>query len=195
MSTAPLPTHSLPSNLPIPIDDGACAHLIGSILPSICLPSTAPSDSVDLSSLPGLTIVFMYPRTGAPNESIPETWDVIPGARGCTPQACSFRDLSSELGALGVTQIYGLSTQDTEYQTEVKERLHLPFELLSDERLEWVQALGLPAFQWEGRRLVKRCAIAIEGGKVVKSWYPIFPPDRSAQEVVEWLKKERQHPV
>ncbi|KAF5378537.1 hypothetical protein D9615_007192 [Tricholomella constricta] len=176
-----------PSNLPVPVDDGACAHLNGITLPSFTLTSTS-AGTVDLSSLKGLTIVFCYPRTGAPGETVPESWNLIPGARGCTPQACSFRDTSAELRGLGVSHIFGFSTQDTAYQAELKERLHLPYDLLSDEELKWAEALKLPTFEWEGRRLVKRLAIAVEDGKIVKTWYPIFPPDRSAHEVIEWLK-------
>jgi len=177
----------LPPNLPVPVDDGACAYLTGTAVPSISLSSTSGT-SVDVSSLDGLTIVFCYPRTGAPGENIPESWNLIPGARGCTPQACSFRDTSTELLGLGVRHIFGLSTQDTAYQTEVKERLHLPYDLLSDEGLEWVHALKLPTFEWEGRKLVKRLVIALEEGKIIKTWYPVFPSDRSAHEVIEWLR-------
>ncbi|RDB18141.1 Peroxiredoxin DOT5 [Hypsizygus marmoreus] len=183
------PNLALPPNLPVPIDDGACTHLTGTALPPIALASTS-SAAIDLSSLQGLTIVFCYPRTGAPGENVPEAWNMIPGARGCSPQACSFRDTSAELHSLGVKHIFGLSTQDTPYQAEAKERLHLPYDLLSDEKLEWVQALKLPTFEWEGRKLVKRLAIAIEDGKIIKTWYPIFPPDQSAHEVIAWLKGE-----
>lgn len=196
MSTAPSPTTStqlthkdtsIPSTLPIPEDDGACSHLPSTSLPSIALSSTADT-SVDLSTLAGLTILFCYPRTGAPDETIPASWDSIPGARGCTPQACSFRDSTAALFQLGVNHLFGLSTQDSEYQREAKERLHLPYELLSDEKLEFAGKLGLPTFEWEGRKLVKRLALAIEGGVVVKVWYPVFPPDRNAGDVVEWLE-------
>lgn len=178
---------AIPPNLPVPVDDGACNHLTGIVLPSILLPSTS-GENVDLSSFTGLTIVFCYPRTGAPGEIIPESWNLIPGARGCTPQACSFRDSFVELQRLGVDRVFGLSTQDTEYQTEVKGRLHLPYDLLSDERLECVRALNLPTFNWEGKKVVKRLVMAVENGKVVKTWYPIFPPDRNVLDVVEWLK-------
>ncbi|KAF8063963.1 redoxin family protein [Lyophyllum atratum] len=177
----------LPPNLPVPVDDGACVHLTGAAIPSITLISTS-GGPVDVSSLKGLTIVFCYPRTGAPGETIPEAWNLIPGARGCTPQACSFRDSSTELLGLGVQHIFGLSTQDTPYQMEVKERLHLPYDLLSDEGLEWARALTLPTFDWEGKTLVKRMVIAVEDGKIVKTWYPVFPSDRSAQLVIDWLK-------
>jgi len=119
---------------------------------------------------------------------VPAEWNAIPGARGCTPQACSFRDAADDLLAAGVGAIFGVSTQDTPYQREVKERVHLPYELLSDEKLELVRALRLPTFEWEGKKLVKRLTLAVDEGKVVRVWYPVFPPDRSAGEVLDWLK-------
>ena len=124
------------------MDDGGCDHLKGSTFPSISLSSTA-GNNVDPSSLSGLSILFCYPRTGAPNETVPAEWNEIPGARGCTPQACSFRDASREFLELGVNHIFGISTQDTPYQQELKQRVHLPYQLLSDEKLEMVKALKL----------------------------------------------------
>lgn len=179
---------TFPEDLPVPKDDGAADHLLNAKIPSISLPATSGS-KVDLSTLEDLTIVFCYPRTGAPGETIPDSWNLIPGARGCTPQACSFRDLNKELSLLGVKQIFGLSTQDTPYQQEVKERVHLPFELLSDEKLELVQALNLPTFEWEGKQITKRLTMAVEDGEIVKVWYPVFPPDRNAADVVAWLEE------
>jgi peroxiredoxin len=179
----------LPTDLPVPTDDGACAHLTGTLIPSILLPSTA-GNTVDLSKLDGLTVVFFYPRTGAPGASIPASWDAIPGARGCTPHACGFRDLSKDLLAAGVNHLFGFSTQDTAYQQEVKERLHLPYQLLSDEKFECVRAMRLPTFEFEGTELVKRLAIAVLDGKIVKVWYPIFPSDRNASDVLLWLQNE-----
>jgi peroxiredoxin len=132
-------------------------------MPSISLPDTS-GHSVDVASLSGLTILFCYPRTGAPGENITEDWNSIPGTRGCTPQACSFRDELAELRKLGAKNVFGVSTQDTPYQTEAKERLHLPYELLSDEKLSLVKALKLPTFDWEGKKLIKRLALAIEAG-------------------------------
>jgi peroxiredoxin len=152
---------SFPADLPVPQDDGACSHLTGSNMPSISLSDTS-GHSVDVASLSGLTILFCYPRTGAPGETIIEDWNSIPGARGCTPQACSFRDELAELRKLGVKNVFGVSTQDTPYQTEAKERLYLPYELLSDEKLSLVEALKLPTFDWEGKKLIKRLALAIE---------------------------------
>ncbi|KAF2812922.1 uncharacterized protein BDZ99DRAFT_460256 [Mytilinidion resinicola] len=179
---------TFPSDLPVPQDDGACAHLVNTKLASLPLTATS-GEPIDLSALPGLTILFCYPRTGAPGETIPDEWNAIPGARGCTPQACAFRDMKAELGVHGVNNLFGLSTQDTKYQTEVKERLHLPFELLSDDELRLVGALKLPTFQWEDSVLVRRLTLAIRNGTIVKVWYPVFPPDKSAEEVAMWLKE------
>ena len=142
-----------------------------------------------MSKLLGLAIIFCYPRTGAPGEQIPDEWNVIPGARGCTPQACSFRDEMGELRKRGVRAIFGVSTQDTPYQQEVKTRVHLPYELLSDADLEFTTALNLPTFEWQGKQLIKRLALAVEDGRITKVWYPVFPPDANAKEVVAWLVK------
>jgi len=183
---------SFPSDLPKPEDDGACDHLTGLTLPSLSLPTASnTSKKVDLSALSGLTICFIYPRTGAPGEVVPDSWNAIPGARGCTPQACSFRDNLPELKQLGVDNIYGLSTQDSDYQKEVQARLHLTYDLLSDCELKFQSALSLPTFEWEGKKVIKRMCLAIEGGKVIKYWYPIFPPDANVYEVITWLKADR----
>ncbi|TKA60956.1 hypothetical protein B0A49_12394 [Cryomyces minteri] len=183
---------SFPTDLPVPKDDGACAHLLNRTLPSLSLPATSGTQT-DLSTLSGLTILFCYPRTGAPNEVVPDSWNAIPGARGCTPQACSFRDAIAPLKKLGVDNVFGMSTQDTAYQAEAKDRLHLPYELLSDESCAFVERLGLPTFEWEGKRVCKRLSMAVLDGKVVKVWYPVFPPDSNAQIVVEWLETEYKH--
>lgn len=183
------PDQTFPSDLPRPEDDGACDHLKGSTFPSISLPSTA-GDSIDPSTLTGLTVLFCYPRTGGPNETITEDWNAIPGARGCTPQACSFLDAFKEFTELGAKHIFGASTQDTSYQQEVRERVHLPYQLLSDEGLEMVDKLKLPTFEWQGKKLIKRMSMAIEDGKIIKVWYPVFPPNESANEVLKWLKSE-----
>ncbi|KAM0720614.1 hypothetical protein Q7P37_004751 [Cladosporium fusiforme] len=177
----------VPANLPVPQDDGAATHLTSSKLPSVALPSTA-GNKVDVSTLAGLSIIFCYPRTGGPDENIPAEWDAIPGARGCTPQACSFRDASYRFLADGVSHIFGVSTQDTEYQSEIKERVHLPYQLLSDEKLELAGQLNLPTFEWRGQKLLKRLTMAVEDGIIVKVWYPVFPPDKSADEVLSWLE-------
>ena len=179
---------TFPSDLPVPKDDGACDHLIDSSVSSAELPiARDPAQRIDLSKQTGLTIVFCYPRTGAPNETVPDSWNAIPGARGCTPQACSFRDAFSKITSLGVSQVFGLSTQSSSYQAEVHGRLHLPYELLSDENLEFQKAMNLPTFDWEGGKVIRRLTLAILGGKVVKVWYPVFPPDKATDEVVSWL--------
>ena len=181
---------SFPPDLPKPIDDGACDHLASLSLPSIPLARASdPSNLVDLSTQTGLTIVFCYPRTGAPGEVVPNEWNAIPGARGCTPQACSFRDNHPALTAGGVTAVFGLSTQDPAYQQEVYRRLHLPYDLLSDERREFQEKLNLPTFEWQGKKVIRRLTMAVEGGKVVKCWYPIFPPDSNVYHVLEWVKE------
>lgn len=169
------------------MDDGACDHLKGSSFPSIQLPSTA-GNSVDPSGLSGLSVLFCYPRTGAPNETVPDEWNNIPGARGCTPQACSFRDASDEFLQLGVSHIFGVSTQDTSYQQELKQRVHLPYQILSDEKLEMIKGLKLPTFEFQGMTLIKRLTLAVEDGKIVQVWYPVFPSDKNAGEVLQWLK-------
>lgn len=161
-------------------------------VPSIRLPPTsAPESLVDISKLQGLSIIFCYPRTGAPDEMVPPEWDAIPGARGCTPQACSFRDNLPELKKFGVMNLFGLSTQDTPYQQEVHDRVHLPYDLLSDEKLEFLQSLQLPYFEYKDKKLTKRLSIAIENGVIVKCWYPIFPPDSNVHEVLQWLKQRK----
>ena len=178
---------NLPENLPVPEDDGAAEHLRGARLPSVPLPSTT-GNVVDLSSLEGRTVVYCYPMTGRPGRDLPQGWDEIPGARGCSPQSCSFRDHHAELRNFGV-QVYGMSTQDTDYQAEAAERLHLPFELLSDEDLEFATALGLPTFEAEGAVFLKRLTFVAKDGLVDKVFYPVFPPNKNAEEVIEWLSQ------
>ncbi len=175
----------LPAGLPVPVDDGACAHLPRLRLPSVPLPSTAER-TVDLSALPGRTVVYCYPMTGRPGVPLPDGWDAIPGARGCTPQSCAFRDHHAELAGLGA-RVFGLSTQDTAYQREAAERLHLPFRLLSDESLAFTHAMTLPTFEVAGHTLLKRLALVIRDGVVEQVFYPVFPPDRNAEDVVRWL--------
>lgn len=182
--------YDLPGNRPVPEDDGACDHLLGLRIPSVPLPSTA-GGTVDLSGLPGTTVVYCYPRTGRPGEPLPVGWDEIPGARGCTAQSCAFRDYSQELLALGA-RVYGLSTQDTGYQREAVERLRLPFALLSDAELRFARALQLPTFVVEGMTLIKRLTLVIEDEQIVKVFYPVFPPQRNAEEVIAWLAERSQ---
>jgi peroxiredoxin len=175
----------LPDDLPVPIDDGACNHLPGIRLPPVQLLSTA-GRLVDLSRLAGRTIVYCYPRTGVPGQELPKGWDEIPGARGCTPQSCAFRDHYEEILALGAS-VFGLSTQDTDYQREVAARLHLPFELLSDSKREFVRSLELPTFEVQSMILVKRLTLVINVGRIDHVFYPVFPPDANAAQVVQWL--------
>src|SRR5262245_1301315 len=180
----------LPDNLPVPQDDGAARHLTGARVPAIALDATDGS-TVDLSKLKGRSVIYVYPRTGRPGVAAPEGWDAIPGARGCTPQSCGFRDHFAELKRLGVAQLYGLSTQGTAYQREAAERLHLPFAILSDAELKLTRALKLPTFETAGMTLIKRMAWVIDDGLITKVFYPVFPPDRNAGEVVAWLQASR----
>jgi peroxiredoxin len=175
----------LPQDLPVPKDDGSCAHLLGISLPKVMLFSTDDRE-LDLSGIKGQVVFYCYPMTGQPGIPLPNGWDQIPGARGCTPQSCSFRDHYTELQTLG-TQVYGISTQDTRYQKEAVERLHLPFELLSDAALEFSISLQLPIFEADGKQLIKRLTIIADEGKIIKVFYPVFPPDKHAQEIVEWF--------
>ncbi len=178
--------YELPTNLPEPQDDGACAHLPGLRLPPLSLASTTGA-MVDLSALPGRTIVYCYPRTGRPDEDALPGWDAIPGARGCTPQSCGFRDHYEELRQLGIDDVFGLSTQDTAYQREVAQRLHLPFALLSDADLAFTRALRLPTFDVAGLTLIKRLTMILSAGVIEHVFYPVFPPDTNAPDVVHWV--------
>jgi peroxiredoxin len=180
----------LPVNLPIPEDDGAARHLSGRRLPDLALAATDGSQ-VELARLKGRTVVYIYPRTGDPKAGVPEGWDAIPGARGCTPQSCAFRDHFAELKRLGVAQLFGLSTQTTDYQREAVERLHLPFAILTDADLTLTRALNLPTFTFNGMTLIKRMAWVIDDGVITKVFYPVFPPDKSAEEVVGWIQASR----
>ncbi|HVG77761.1 MAG TPA: peroxiredoxin [Patescibacteria group bacterium] len=178
--------HRLPTALPVPVDDGACAHLLGSRVPSVSLLSTQ-GRLVDLATLPGTSVVYAYPRTGRPDVDPPAGWNEIPGARGCTPQSCAFRDHHAELQALGA-RVFGLSTQTTDYQQEAAARLHLPFELLSDEALIFAGRLRLPTFAVEGMTLIKRLTLIVRDGVIVHVLYPVFPPDRNPDDVAAWLR-------
>jgi peroxiredoxin len=182
--------YELPANLPIPVDDGGCDHLPGMRLPSVPLMSTA-GQMVDLSRLQGWTVVYCYPRTGRPDQELPKGWNEIPGARGCTPQSCAFRDHYGELVALGA-RVFGLSTQTTDYQREAVERLHLPFALLSDEALAFARALQLPTFEVESMVLIKRLTLILLDGRIEQVFYPVFPPDKDAEQVSAWLSQDRR---
>ena len=176
----------LPPDLLTPVDDGMASHLPGMPVAKASLPSTW-GRQVDLSALDGRTVAYCYPRTGRPDEEPPDGWNLIPGARGCTPQSCAFRDHHGELEALGA-RVFGLSSQATEYQREAAERLHLPFPLLSDEQLAFASAMRLPLFDVGTMRLLKRLTLIIRDGVVEHVFYPVFPPDRNAEQVLEWLR-------
>ena len=206
----------LPPDLPVPVDDGAADHLPGSRMPSVRLPSTG-GRLVDLGALPpheisrfrgdpglppheisrfrgdpglgpGRTVLYCYPRTGRPDRPVPDGWDAIPGARGCTPESCGFRDHARDLTDLGAI-VFGVSSQTTEDQREAARRLRLPFELLSDARLDLAGALRLPTFHFESSTLLKRLTLVVRNGVIEHVFYPVFPPDRHAEEVVGWLAK------
>jgi peroxiredoxin len=181
--------NSLPENLPQPVDDGACAHLLGMRFPDICLPSTSGS-LVDLPSISSQLVLYFYPMTGKPGIPLPDGWDHIPGARGCTPQSCSFRDHYAELQQFNAT-VFGVSTQDSDYQKEAVDRLHLPFELLSDAKHELSKALSLPMLEIEGKQLIKRLTLIVQSGEIVKVFYPVFPPDRNADDVLAWIRENK----
>ena len=176
----------LPGDLPVPEDDGACAHLQGMMVPAISLNSTA-GFLVKLAETRGRTVVYCFPRMGQPDQPVPKNWDAIPGARGCTPQSCSFRDHYQELTNAGAFQVFGLSAQDTDYQREAVERLHLPFSLLSDLELHFANALKLPTFRFDSMTLIKRLTLIIDDGHITKVFYPVFPPDKSAEQTLRWL--------
>ena len=184
--------YQLPDNLPVPPDDGACDHLTGMRMPKVVLRAT-DGTMADMSVLPPRTIIYCYPRTGRPDQASPPGWDEIPGARGCTPQSCGFRDHYDELRGFGIDKLYGFSTQDTTYQNEAVERLHLPFALLSDEKFELVKALGLPTFTVDGMTLVKRLTLVVADGRIDHVFYPVFPPDTSAAQVIHWLVERTTH--
>jgi peroxiredoxin len=180
--------YRLPADLPVPVDDGAARHLPGRRLPALALASTA-GRQVRLDALGAAwTVLFCYPRTGRPDEPGPPDWDAIPGARGCTPQSCSYRDHHAELRALGA-QVFGVSTQTTAYQQEMAERLHLPYEVLSDAEFRLTDALALPTFEAGGMRLLKRLTLLVRDGSIEACFYPVFPPDADAQRVVGWLRE------
>ena len=179
------------ASLPRPIDDGGARHLAGLALPDVALTATDGS-TVHLARLSGRVVVFVYPMTGRPGVALPDGWDQIPGARGCSPQACAFRDLYADLRAAGADYVYGFSTQDSAYQREAAERLHLPFPLLCDAELEFSRALRLPMMVVDGRSLAKRLALVIDDGIVAHAFYPVFPPDRNAGDVLTWLQSNKR---
>jgi peroxiredoxin len=178
----------LPEGLPVPVDDGAASHLPGRAGPALALPAT-DGRPVALGALGrGRAVVYIYPMTGRPGVDLPEGWDDIPGARGCTPESCGFRNLHTELLAAGAAQVFGLSSQPSDYQREAVDRLHLPFAMLSDEHLALAGELGLPTFTIGGVTLYRRLTMIITDGVIEHVFYPIFPPDQHAQEVLDWLR-------
>lgn len=174
------------STLPVPADDGAASHLSGLRVADAALRSTA-GGTVSLARLPGRTALFIYPMTGTPGVALPDGWDAIPGARGCTPHACAFRDLHAELTRAGASAVFGLSTQTLAEQQATVERLHLPFPLLSDADLTLARAMDLPQMEVAGKPMIKRMALILDDGIVRHVFYPVFPPDRNAADVLAWL--------
>jgi peroxiredoxin len=179
--------HTIPEDLPVPEDDGAAGHLLNAAVPPIALKATT-DETIRLDEAGQGTVLFCYPRTGRPDEELPPGWNAIPGARGCTPEACGFRDAHQQFADLGV-RVLALSTQDPAYQREMAERLHLPFPVLSDERLELTRELRLPTFETSGWTLLKRLTLVIENGRIEHVFYPVFPPDTHAAEVLDWLRR------
>ena len=178
--------YDLPKDLPVTVDDGGALHLLGLQLPNIQLQATNGS-LVNLSAIKGRLVLYCYPMTGRPDVALPEGWDQIPGARGCTPQSCSFRDHYQEIKALDA-EVMGLSVQDTAYQREMAERLHLPFNILSDSNHEFRKALNLPTFNVAGLTLLKRVTLVIDKGRVRAVHYPIFPSDTDPDWVIDQLR-------
>ena len=182
--------YTLPPDLPVPEDDGAADHLTGAVIPRLELPTT-DQRALDLTeAAQQLLVLYVYPRTGKPGQALPTGWDDIPGARGCTPQACAFRDLNAEIAVTGAHTL-GLSAQSVAEQHEVVERLHLPYALASDPLLTVAEALGLPTFEVDGMTLYKRITLIADAGRIIKVFYPVFPPNRNAQDVLEWLQANR----
>ena len=182
--------YTLPPDLPVPEDDGAADHLEGTRIPRLELPTT-DQRALDLAeAAQQLLVLYIYPRTGRPGEELPTGWDDIPGARGCTPQACAFRDLNAEIAAQGAHTL-GLSAQSVAEQHEFAQRTGLPYALASDPLLTVADALGLPTFEVDGMTLYKRITLIADAGRIVKAFYPVFPPNRNAQDVLEWLQANR----
>ncbi len=180
--------HTLPANLPVPLDDGACDHLPGSALPAVALMSSA-GQAVDLSAQRGTLVVYFFPMLGRPDSPPLVGWNEIPGARGCTPQSCAFRDRHDELKRLGA-EVFGVSAQPLAEQEEAHARLHLPFPLLNDGELALARALKLPTFDYAGRRLIKRLTLVVRAGRIERVFYPVFPPDENAGAVCAWLAEQ-----
>ncbi|MFI9202051.1 MerR family transcriptional regulator [Streptomyces sp. NPDC053048] len=185
----------LPAGLPVPEDDGAARHLPGLRLPALELPDTSGGALRLGEPVEGRTVLYVYPLTGRPDADLPQGWEAIPGARGCTAEACDFRDHHQELAEAGAARVFGLSSQDTDYQREVVERLRLPFAMLSDPALELAGALGLPTFEAGGRTLFRRLTLIVRGGVIEHVFHPVFPPDRHARQVLDWLRANPVRPI
>ncbi len=181
---------TLPDNLPIPVDDGACDHLEGMKFPELKILSTGDR-AINLGVEKGKSVIYFYPMMGNPNSAPMIGWNDIPGARGCTPQSCEFRNHFSKLRLLGVTNVFGASSQDIDEQKETCARLQLPFELLNDSEFELATALNLPTFSYKDKKLIKRLTVIVEDGTIIKVFYPVFPPNENAERVIEWLNKKK----
>jgi peroxiredoxin len=180
---------SIPADLPVPEDDGAADHLPGTAMPALAFPGTA-GETVRVDQFgPGRTVLYVYPRTGRPDTELPDGWDQIPGARGCTPEACAFRDHHADLVDAGAAGVFGLSSQDTDYQREAVLRLRLPFQMLSDPALRLAEVLTLPTFETSGMTLYRRLTMIVRDGTIEHVFYPIFPPDEHAGQVLRWLQE------
>jgi peroxiredoxin len=186
--TQPTDFFTLPDNLPVPVDDGAADHLVGMSLPDVALSATT-GEAVNPSRFPGWVVIYCYPMTGRPGVALPQGWDDIPGARGCTPQTCAFRDHYQELRDLGAN-VLGLSTQTTDYQREMVERLDVPFPVLSDADFQLTAALRLPTFEVEGMRLLKRLTLIARDGQIMKVNYPVFPSFEDPDRAIAWLRTQ-----
>ncbi len=180
--------YQLPDDLPVPVDDGACDHLEGLLLPSLLL-KTSSGNSLDLSEEKGIVVVFFYPMIGSPDSPPMEDWNDIPGARGCTPQTCSFRDSYQQLTESGA-RVFGASAQSIEEQSEAAVRLELPFELLNDSSFELTESLNLPTFEYQGVKMIKRLTLIVVDGVIRKMFYPVFPPNENVNHVISWLNEE-----
>lgn len=189
MSQEPTELHALPDDLPVPEDDGAADHLPDAAVPSIVLAATVgePVDLAAAAAGEGALVVYVYPQTGVPGRPLPAGWDRIPGARGCTPQSCAFRDSVRELASLGAT-VFGLSAQSLDEQRDFAEREHLPYPLLNDSDLQLAEELGLPTFDANGIRYYRRLTFIARRGRIVKVFYPVFPPQDNPADVTAWLR-------
>jgi peroxiredoxin len=177
--------YELPEGLPVPEDDGACDHLLGKMLPQLTLESSRGPVSMRALSMDRL-VLYIYPRTGQPGQPAGPEWDAIPGARGCTPQSCAFRDHAADLAELGA-DLAGLSAQPLEEQVEFAERNHIPYPVIADPERKLGAALGLPTFDFDGMTLYKRVTLVVEACAVAQVFYPVFPPNQNAADVVAWL--------